>query len=267
MTIKLVAIDLDDTLLGSDLRISAYCRETIRQVQSKGALVTLATGRMFRSALPFAQLLNMHLPLITYQGALVKHPISGEVLYDKPVPVPVGYEIMTFFKQAGVHFHGYFQDQLVMESLSPDGIDYVNLAQVKPVLVKDILRQAEQEPALKILAVIHDEQLFTELEEQLQFLYGQWVNITRSKPYYLEVMDKQVNKGMALKTLAGHYHLEAEQVLACGDSYNDLEMIKWAGIGVVMGNAAPPIKEAADYVTRSNDEDGVAEALRLFVLR
>ncbi len=266
MSIKLVAIDLDDTLLGSDLQISSQCIDIIRKVQDLGVMVTIATGRMFLSALPYAAQIGVSIPLITYQGALVRSLDSNEVLLYKPLKVSTGLEIMKYFKQADIHFQGYYSDQLVMESYGPDGQDYVALARVTPLIVEDILLKAAQEPALKILAVIHDESLLFEMAKELNCRFGEEISITRSKPFFLEIMNKGVNKGVALETLADYYRLQAHEVMACGDSYNDIEMISWAGVGVAMKNGPDKVKQIADYVTKSNDEEGVSEALRKFVL-
>lgn len=266
MSIKLVAIDLDDTLLDSGLKISEKCNEAINQVRERGVLVTLATGRMFRSALPYASELKMDIPLITYQGALVKNSLSREILYYKPVPRDRGTEIMEFFKSAGVHFQSYFGDQLCMEALSPEGRYYAALAGINPLIVEDLIAASREQEALKILAVCYDENLILRMESELKRSYGESLNITRSKPIFLEVMNDEANKGEALKVVADHYDIKREEVLALGDSYNDLAMIEWAGTGVAMGNARDAVKQAADFVTLSNEEEGVAEALHRFIL-
>lgn len=266
MGIKLVAIDLDDTLLDSGLRIAGPCLEAIRQVQERGILVTLATGRMYCSALPYARQIKADLPLITYQGALVKNSLSQEILYNRPVPKDLAIAVMQFFRQAKVHFHTYLGDELCLESLDEEGRMYANLAGVQPRIVPDLIEAVQREEPLKIMAVTDNERALLDMEIELKGLYRGTLNITRSKPYFLEVMDQSANKGDALRVIAEHYSIDRKQVLAVGDSYNDLAMIEWAGVGVAMGNARDVVKDAADYVTRSNEEDGVAEALHRFVL-
>lgn len=266
MAIKLVAVDLDDTLLDSGLQIAPSCLEAIRQVQKLGIKVTLATGRMYRSALPYARQIKADLPLITYQGALVKSSYSEEILYCRPVPEELAIQVMQYFKQAKVHFHTYLQDQLCLESLTEEGLAYANLAGVEPQLVSDLIEAVRQEQPLKIMAITDNERALLDMELELKSRYSKLLNITRSKPYFLEVMDQSANKGDALEVTARHFGIDRKEVLAVGDSYNDLAMIEWAGIGVAMGNARDVVKDAADYVTSSNEEDGVAEALHRFVL-
>ncbi|NLB88859.1 MAG: HAD family phosphatase [Syntrophomonadaceae bacterium] len=266
MDIKLVAIDLDDTLLDSGLKIAEECAKAIQAARSKGVIVTLATGRMYSSALPYAKELKVDVPLITYQGALVKNSESQEIIYFQPVPSDLAQEVINFFRTNKVHHHSYFDDKLYMENLTEEGLRYARLAGVEPNLTKDLLQDVVEKKALKIMAVNKNEDLLGELELALKERYGDKLNITKSKPYYLEISNRKANKGDALKVIADRYNVKREQVLAIGDSYNDLDMIKWAGIGVAMGNAFDVVKEAADYVTKTNEEHGVAEALYKFVL-
>jgi hypothetical protein len=137
---------------------------------------------------------------------------------------------------------------------------------VEAVLVDDLIAGLEKNEAMKIMAISHDEKQLLDMEGKLKASYGDRLHITRSKPYFLEVMHCEANKAKALEVIARHYGIERQEVMAIGDSYNDLEMIEWAGLGVAMGNAFKSIKDAADFVTASNDEEGVAEALRKFVL-
>ncbi|MDD3894480.1 MAG: Cof-type HAD-IIB family hydrolase [Syntrophomonadaceae bacterium] len=269
MGIKLVAVDLDDTLLNSGLQISPECIAAINKVQEKGIIVTLATGRMFISALPYARQLESikDIPVITYQGALVKCSLSGEELYYRPLKTDKAIEIMQYFKKSKVHFQAYFNDQLCMESLTEEGMEYSRLAGVEPVIIKDLIEEASRQDTCKVLAVIENEKLLLDMELELRGIYTRDLYITRSKPCYLEVMDPQANKGDALKVIAGHYGIDRKEVLAIGDSYNDMAMIEWAGIGVAMGNARKSVKETADYITTSNEEEGVAEALYRFILK
>jgi Cof subfamily protein (haloacid dehalogenase superfamily) len=267
MTLKLVAIDLDDTLLDSTLSISGPCKSNIRAAREKGVIITLATGRMYSSALPFALQLEVDVPLITYQGALVKNSQTQQVLYYQPLAPDMAVAVMKYFQKAGVHYHSYFDDQLCLESRSEEGMNYAQLAGVEPLIVPSLVDACRQgQEALKIMAVNRDQERLLEMEKDLKHIYGSSLHITRSKPYYLEIMNPRANKALALKTLAEHFGIQQREVMALGDSYNDMEMIKWAGLGVAMGNAPAEVKRVADFVTASNDEDGVAQALQYWIL-
>lgn len=264
--VKLVAIDLDDTLLDSGLKIADNCLQAISEVQQRGILVTLATGRMYRSALPYARQIKVDVPLITYQGGLVKNSLSEEIIYYRPLPPAPAVEVIQFFRDNGIHYHSYLHDQLMMEALSEEGLYYESLSGIKATMVDDLVAVVSSGDAMKIMAVTEDKKLLLAMERELKDRYGETLNITRSKPYFLEVMAREANKADALRVVAAHYQVSRTEVMAIGDSYNDLEMLEWAGVGVAMGNAWEAVKEAADFVTRSNDEDGVAEALRKYIL-
>jgi Cof subfamily protein (haloacid dehalogenase superfamily) len=266
MTIKLVALDLDDTLLDDGLEISPDCRRTIQAVRFRGVRITISTGRMFKSALPYAEQLDIDAPLITYQGASVKSSRSGEILYNKPVPPHLAREIIDYFQSQGIHCHSYYNDQLVMESLTPEGQAYALLAGVEIQLVGNMKAELKTAEAMKIMAISHQETDLLAMQDHLRSVYGDELHITRSKPHFLEVMHPEADKARALQVIANHYGISRVEVMAIGDSFNDLEMIKWAGLGVAMGNAVPIVKAAADYITKSNEEEGVAEALQRFVL-
>jgi hypothetical protein len=267
MVIKMVAIDLDDTLLDAGLSISGPCRNNIKAARQQGVIVTLATGRMYSSALPYALQLEVDVPLITYQGALVKSSRSARVHYYQPLDQDMAVAALQYFKGAGVHCHAYFDDRLCLEALSEEGVDYARLAGVEPLLYDDLIQACRQgKETLKIMAVSKDGELLQHLERDLKQSFGGSLYVTRSKPCYLEVMNPQANKALALKLLAEYYGIRQEEVMAVGDSYNDMEMIKWAGLGIAMSNAPEEVKSLADYVTASNQEDGVAKALQRWVL-
>ncbi len=267
MSLKMVAIDLDDTLLDSGLKISGPCQENIRRARQKGVIITLATGRMYSSALPYARQLEVDVPLITYQGALVKNSHTQELLYYQPLAPDRAVAVMDYCQGVGVHYHTYFDDRLCLKSLSEEGTDYAQLAGVEPLIVDNLQEACRQgKEALKVMVVNRDEEQLLKLEQELKNIHGSSLNITRSKPYYLEIMDPRANKAQALKILAKHFGIEQQEVMALGDSYNDLEMLQWAGLGVAMGNAPAEVKRVADYLTASNDEDGVAAAIQYWIL-
>jgi len=266
MGIKLVAIDLDDTLLDSRLQISPETTRILQQVADRGIKITLATGRMFCSARPYAVKLGIDVPLITYQGALVKKAFADEVLYHRRVPGDMVLPVVNTAREAGYHYQVYYDDKLYMESLTPEGLAYAELAGVVPVVDRDLpVRLAYEEPT-KIIIINNDQRALQQMEAELKEHFAGLLYITRSKPHYLEFMNKEATKGRALQAVSEYFAIDRRDVMAIGDSYNDIDMLKWAGIGVAVSNAPPEVKRHADYVTTSNDENGVAAALRHFIL-
>ncbi|HHV34109.1 MAG TPA: HAD family phosphatase [Syntrophomonadaceae bacterium] len=266
--IKLVAIDLDDTLLRDDLTISQFSRDTLQQVQEAGVTVTLATGRMLPSARPYAEQLGFDVPLITYQGALVKNVFSGEVLYNCPLSQEVASMVIQYGRRRKVHVNLYVEDKLFVERVTEAGEHYERLAGVPFTRVDDLEELLENDLPYKML-LIDDEQVIDQELEELQGVLseaGLEAYLTKSKPTYLEVNHPRATKGTALKKLAEWMGISREQVVAFGDSYNDLKMLEYAGYGFAVANAYPEVCARARYTTASNNEDGVALALQELVL-
>lgn len=261
--IRLIAIDLDDTLLKNDLIISDRAKLAIQQAVDKGVAVTLATGRMYRSALPYAVELGLDLPLITYQGALVKYA-DGREIHHLPIPLATAREIINYLLPYGYHVNIYIDDELYVHKDSPLGQHYANYVKVTVNPVEDLLTALTREPT-KIL-ILEKEKDLTKVVADLKENFKDMIEVTKSKSYFVEITHARATKGTALKKLAESIGINREQVMAIGDSLNDLDMIKYAGWGVAMDNALPEVKAAARYVTKSNEDDGVAEAIEKLVL-
>jgi len=261
--VKLIAIDLDDTLLRTDLTISARAKNAIMSAAQKGISITLATGRMYASALPFAQELNLNLPLITYQGALVKYA-DGRLVYHKPLPQQLARELVRFILPYGYHLNVYMNDELYMDKDSPEGRRYVNTSKVPVHLEENLVDNINVDPS-KLLIIAEEPQLDV-LACEVRNAFGDIVNITKSKPYFLEIGHVEASKGLALRDLAESLGYCAGEVMAIGDSWNDFDMLEYAGFSVAMENSMPEIKKIAKYVTLNNDDDGVAEAIERWAL-
>lgn len=267
MAIKMLALDLDDTLLDSTQRISPQCLQVIRRARETGVLVTVATGRMFRSAAPYARELELDIPMIAYQGALVKTLLSDEVFYYKTIHRDLAGEILELLQLRGVVHHMYCNDYLYMMEVPELARQYLEIARIEPIITHDFEGVLRQHEATEIMVVAAQEELLLETEAEIRSRFGSQLHITSYRNRFLEIMHRDATKGKALEVLSRHYGIERREVMAIGDSLNDLSMVEWAGIGVAMGNAEPEVKEAADFVTLSNDEEGVAEAIRRFVLQ
>lgn len=261
---RLIAADLDDTLLDEHWRLTDPVKNAVAAVRRAGVHFTVSTGRMFRSALPYARELGLNIPLITYQGALVKNALSGEVLVDRPLPLIFAREIIARVHELGYHLNAYLDDVLYMEHDTPEGRRYSQISGIKPELVGDLLPVLDRDPTK--IVVIASEQLLDRLSAELTPQYAGKVHIAKSKPFFLEFSHPQATKGHALAALAEKFGIKREEIMAIGDSYNDLEMLEYAGLGVVVANARDEIKQKAGYVTAAPSGAGVVEALEKFVL-
>ncbi|ADY57485.1 Cof-like hydrolase [Syntrophobotulus glycolicus DSM 8271] len=264
--IKLIAIDMDETLLNHDWKISRRNVEAIRQAAAQGVRVTLATGRMAASCRKFAKELGLDVPVITYHGALVEEALSGEVLYRKVIPISLAEPIIRELLDRKVHTQVYVKDRVFVNQANEYSDYYRRMSGVN-VEETDVfaLMKEEKEGFEKILLIGREKEI-AELTGELTSRYAQSLHFTSSRPIYLDLLNKSVNKGTAIKDLADQLGIRREEVMAIGDSWNDREMIEYAGIGVAMGNAREEIKEIADYITDSNAEDGVAKAIENLVL-
>lgn len=261
---KMIVADLDDTLLNDNLQVSAENKEAIRKAQNLGLIFTIATGRMFQSAQVIAREMGVTGHIISYQGALVKTVETEEVLVEQSVPFDLAADVLKEGYAAGVHINLYLNDQLYVDTVTPEGIGYVQQSDVGMNPVGNLIDFLDTSPT-KILFIAEPD-LLDDLQHRLQEKYGSALYITKSKPFYLEFLHPQATKGHALKLLAEKLSIDREAIIAFGDSYNDIEMLEYAGMGVAMGNAPEAIKKIADQVTASNDESGIARFLEKFLL-
>ncbi|MDF2649122.1 MAG: hydrolase [Paenibacillus sp.] len=263
MTYKLVAADLDDTLLRDDLTISQETIDAMHQAVAKGVTVTIATGRSFPSAAKIANQIGLNVPIITYQGALIKNLLDEEVLYERTVPVESARLLLDFCEKRNLHLQLYHGDQLYAGEDNEKIKAYVRLSKT-PYIIGD-LRQWIDIPQPKML-IVDTPEVCDQLREELLPLLGDKLHITKSKPHYLEFMHKEGTKGHAITFLAEHIGCSLDDVIALGDAWNDREMLEVAGLGVAMDNALPQLKELANYVTKSNNDDGVRHVIEKFIL-
>ena len=263
--IKVVAIDIDYTLIGSDLEISASTKSAIDSAIASGAIITLATGRMYKSAVPFAKTLNIDAPLITYDGALVKTAETKELYWHKPIPIKHSRKILKHLNTLGVHINVYVDDEVYVESLNEKTRHYSERIKVKINPVGNLLDFLDKPPTKLLMQAepVVIDKLLPELERK----FGNISHVERSLPQYIEFTDKGVTKGSALAELGRILGIEKSEIMAIGDCDNDISMISYAGIGVAVNNARECVKEAADYVTQGINGDGVAESIYRFVLK
>lgn len=261
---KLITIDVDDTLLTDDLKVTEGTQKAMEQAIAQGVIVTLATGRMYDSAQKIARQTNLNVPLITYQGALIKNLLDEEVLYERYVPQEAAVALYEYTEEHQLHLQVYINDELYSKEDNDKIRAYCAMSKVPYKVVPDF-RTLMNHPFAKML-IIDEPSKLDEVAKDLVELIGDQTHITKSKPHYLEIMHKEGTKGHAIEFLAGHYGIALSEVIAMGDSWNDHEMIEAAGLGVAMGNALDSLKEVADYITLSNNEEGVRHVIEKFIL-
>ena len=269
--IKLLIVDIDGTIAGKSNQVSTRVKQAITAAQAKGVRVGIATGRMYKSALRFHHEIGADFPVIAYQGAWIQDPITGKIHRHIPVPVATARELIDYFEQPDLFdklsLHVYRDDSLYVRDINPDTELYVERSGVEAHAVGDLRHILTDRPT-KILAMSEDIELINSLLVDLQQRYPKDdLHITTSVPIFLEATNAGVNKGTAIDYVAKELlGITAENVLAIGDNYNDVEMIDYAGIGVAMGNAPIDVRANADWVAPDIDNDGVAIAIEKFIL-
>ncbi|QCT03951.1 Cof-like hydrolase [Paenibacillus algicola] len=261
---KLIAIDIDDTLINDEKEVTPGVQQALEQAVAKDVVVTLATGRAYASAQKIARQTGLNVPIITYQGALIKNLLDEKVLYERFVPMDAARKLFDYCLEHDLHLQTYIDDKLYAREENQKLIDYCALNKTPYYVEPDFAKMIHQ-PTPKML-IIDEPDYLDELIPIFQELVGDQMHITKSKPHFLEFMHKEGTKGHALTFLANHFGCKLEETIAIGDSWNDHEMLECAGLGVAMGNAIQPLKDIADYVTASNNEDGVKQVIEQFVL-
>lgn len=260
--IKLLAIDLDDTLIGEDLKVSARNRQAIRRAVRAGIKVTLLTGRTFTTTYPFAQKLGLTHTLGLFQGALLRG--KAKVLSSRTMPPQHYLDIVDFGLRHKVQICVYVLDHdtvFFQRPLDRFGKDYLDrIEQVRQISLVNLRTFPFPHPPIKIMFVASPEKII-KLEAAAQKKWDHKLYITRTRSTLLEFLHPHVNKGFALRQLAEHYHLDMAQTAAIGDGYNDIPMLKAAGVSFAVKNAPQVVERAADHVVSAWDQDGVADAI------
>lgn len=270
--IKLLVLDIDGTIAGESNQVRPGVLAAIKAVQAKGIPVTIATGRMYQSAARFYQDIGGNLPLIAYQGAWIQDPATNELHRHRPVPIPLASELLDYLEQGDlrsrVSIHFYINDQLYVRQIVGDTQEYARRSNIPANPVGDLRKLLDQAPT-KILALSEDTQLLDELLLKVRQLYRpDELYLTKSVATFFEMAHPLVNKGIAVDYLVREVMgIRAEEVMAIGDNFNDLEMIEYAGIGVAMGEAPAAVKAVAQWVAPGVEEDGVVAAIEEFILK
>lgn len=259
MNYDIIALDLDGTLLTDDHQVTDLTRETIRRAHAEGAHVVLCTGRGPGSTLPVLDMLGLEGTVITHNGAATVKSEGQKLLHEFSFAPGKIREAFQYCRDHGVHFDVCTAFDMYLESVTPEQIEIYDKFYVKPIVIPDV---TELDQIVKVTLSAFDPDLITKTEQEIGergLLEG--FNAIRSGDHFIDVMHAKATKGNALMHFADSLQIPYDRILAIGNYFNDLEMLEVAGLGIAMDNSPEPVKRAADAVTGSNNEDGVAEAL------
>lgn len=260
--IKLVATDIDGTILIPEGEFTQGVKNCIQKLCKKGIKVVLVTGRMNAAAKLIAQDLGLITPVVSYQGGLVTY--NNETLYERYLSEDQTKRVLDWAKKENIHINLYNNDILYSEKVCYEVQRYCNNLhtqyEVKP------FSEIKKEKINKLLAINYNEpekidQYEKELPEMFPDLY-----IVKSTPYFLEFSNKEASKSCAVRFLQKHWGLKQEEILTIGDQNNDIELLKAGGIKIAMGNATEELKKQADYITDTVYNDGFVKAIEQFCL-
>jgi Cof subfamily protein (haloacid dehalogenase superfamily) len=264
---RLLACDLDGTLVGHDTIVPEAVRRAIAAVQDRGIHVTLATGRGYSATLPFASVLNISEPIICYQGGLIQHPLTGELLFQATMTRSLVLNVLELAHALHWHVVLYFDDEIYIEEFRRDKSFYHDLLGLDIRRVDDLTRVLREHPSDPAKFLFVGEETETDhIQAELSERYGDHMQIVRSHTLFVEGNPLGVNKGDALRRLAEYLHVPQRQVMAIGDQGNDIAMLTWAGLGVAMGSGSATTQAAADWIAPPLSAGGAVTAMEHFLL-
>lgn len=268
MAYKILAFDIDGTLTNSQKIITEETKRAIFAAMDKGCKVLIASGRPVKGLRGYAE--ELHLKenggyILSLNGGYIMSCADEKVLYDVKVPKKYYKEIYELSKKHGVNLLTYQGETVISEDIDDEYLDIeARLNGLPKKKVNNLYEYLDFE--VNKFLMTGDGDYLAEVEKDVYDKLHNNLDVYRSEPFFLEILPKDVNKGKALEALLAILGVDRDELMAFGDGYNDKTMVEYAGLGVAMGNAKDVVKEAADYVAPTNDEDGIVEVIHKFIL-
>lgn len=264
---KLLALDMDGTLLNDEKKISPANYEAIQQARENGVKVVLASGRPlvgFKKYLEQLNLVSEDDYAVAFNGALVQSSQGGEIISKTTLTLEDYKNLYNLSKELKVNIHALTETSVI----SPKDTKYTRHEAEMNGIPNEIIPVEDVASDTTIVKVmfIDKPELIEEIMQNIPEEVSNKYTIVRSAPFFLEFLHKSVNKGAGVAALAKKLNIKQEEVICIGDAGNDIHMIKYAGLGVAMGNAFPEVKRVANFITKTNEEDGVAYIINKFIL-
>jgi len=263
---KIIALDIDGTLASSEHKILPETKDALIAAQEKGLKVILASGRPTPGVMNLAKALKLDEFggfILSYNGGRITNMKTKEIIHEVFLTPEEAHEIYDLATENKVNIMAYDGDDIITERED----EYSQLEShinTMPLRLTDDFKKAVVNDTIKTLTT-GDPEILAEIEQKYIEKFGERFSISRSLPFFLEVMPLGINKALSLGRLLNKLDMTPADMVACGDGFNDIEMVKYAGLGVAMGNAVDEVKAASDYVTRSNDDNGIVDVLEKFI--
>ena len=265
---KLIAIDMDGTLLNDEKKISPANFQAIQQARENGVKVVLASGRPlvgFKRYLEELNLISEDDYAVAFNGALVQSAEGSKVISKMPLTIEDYKNLYKLSKELNVNIHALTEDSVI----SPKDSEYTRQEASWNGIPSEIIAVDDVDASTTIVKVmfVDKPEIIEEVIKMIPEEVSSKYTVVRSAPFYLEFLNKAVNKGAGVAALAEKLNIKQEEVICIGDAGNDIHMIEYAGLGVAMGNAFPEVKKVANFITKTNEQDGVAHIINKFILQ
>ena len=263
MDYKLVAMDLDGTLLSDELEITDRDRQAVKRLLDNDIKLILASGRPMQSMLNYAKQLDVDLPLVSSNGALVYNIKEDNISFKTLIPTEVTKEIIAYAKERSFPLSIYTKEEIITldDKMAQGHLEHEGI-EAKKV---DSITELEKD-VVKILFYLEDKVLRTEVKSYLTQEYKDLLYITQSEEGFFEIMNQKSSKGKAIKYMMEDMEIPVERTVAIGNNYNDLTMFEVVGLSIATANAPTEVKKRVDYVTKEPTDSGVAHAVDKFIL-
>lgn len=270
---KLIVTDMDGTVLGKDHKITKANKMALMQAEKMGIKVVFATGRFHDSAKEHVDFLEDTMPIISSNGAIIKHPKTNKVYYSNFIDKNTSLEIANIMEKYNLSYQVYTDDKILQTYQTEEEMifmkDFIakNFSDNTEIIFKqDIKEDIKNSNVLKFnILEMENQSLLDNVRDDLKFIDN--IEVTSSWKDNLEIMNEGSNKGNAIEFLANLLGIDKEYIMAFGDNYNDISMIEFAGTGVAMGNAEEKVKSIANYITDKNENSGVAKAINNLIFK
>ncbi|MBI9011424.1 MAG: HAD family phosphatase [Clostridiales bacterium] len=268
---KLAVFDLDGTLLDKHHEISEENLHAIKKLESKGCKIVIATGRPDMLVKEYVKKLDVLEPVISCNGAMIRNPFTKEVVFKKVIGKEDVKDIIELCQKDHRIYMVYTEDAII----STDNYRTQYFIERNQKLEKDsranfIIEEnasyiAETYEVYKILVIEKDADKYLEMYEKFKS-FSELTKVQSANGFY-DIMPKNTSKKLAIDHLIDHYHIDISEVVAFGDNYNDLEMLKHAGTAITTANGVSAVKEIADFISVDHNESGVSHAINTFLLK
>lgn len=265
---KVLVLDIDGTLTNSEKRITENTKRGIIHIMERGHKVILASGRPTPGMKQYVKELELEKYggyLLSFNGGKIINCKTGEIIFQKKLPAPIIPNLYHYAEKNDLGIVTYLGDEIISGTRIDEYIELESKINGIPVRqVENFIKFVDFDvnKCLMTAPPIKAEQC----EKELAAAYGDIISVYRSEAFFIELMPKNVDKATSLDRMLSTVGLTRENAICCGDGFNDISMIEYAGLGVAMANAKDEVKEKADYITKSNDEDGIVHVIDQFIL-